>query len=145
MNDQVNYQNNPLHGISLKNLLIEIIDHYSFEILYAYLNINCFKTKPSIESSVKFLKKPTGRGKKSKPFICISLKAPGKQFFLPPRDRIIPVNQTPGEPAILSVPVTTSGHPIIRPNRQKPPAESAEKTGTAGKADPWAKARNSTD
>ena len=46
-----------LHGVSLKQLLTEIVDHYGFEILYAYLNINCFNTKPSIDSSVKFLKK----------------------------------------------------------------------------------------
>src|SRR5690606_40627228 len=57
MSDEINYQNNPLHGVSLKQLLTELVDHYGFEILYAYLNINCFKTKPSIESSVKFLKK----------------------------------------------------------------------------------------
>ena len=53
----INYKNNPLHGLSLVQLLTEIVDHYGFEILYAYLNINCFKNNPSIESSVKFLKK----------------------------------------------------------------------------------------
>jgi len=30
------YKNNPLHGIGLKNLLIEMVDHYGFEILFAY-------------------------------------------------------------------------------------------------------------
>ena len=49
--------NNPLHGVGLKKLLIEMVDHYGFDILFAYLNINCFKTNPSIESSVKFLTK----------------------------------------------------------------------------------------
>ena len=43
--------------LSLKNLLTELVDHYGFEILYAYMNLNCFKTKPSIESSLKFLRK----------------------------------------------------------------------------------------
>ena len=33
---------NPLHGVSLKTLLTEIIDYYGFDILFAYLNINCF-------------------------------------------------------------------------------------------------------
>ena len=57
MSDEINYQNNTLHGLSLKNLLIEIVDHYGFDILFAYLNINCFNNNPSIESAVKFLKK----------------------------------------------------------------------------------------
>lgn len=57
MNDENNYKNNPLHGVSLKTLLNEMVEHYGFEILFAYLNINCFKTNPSIDSSVKFLKK----------------------------------------------------------------------------------------
>ena len=57
MNDEINYTNNPLHGLGLQELLTQIVDHYGFEILYAYLNINCLKTNPSIESSVKFLKK----------------------------------------------------------------------------------------
>jgi len=57
MNDEINYKNNPLHGLGLKSLLTEIVDHYGFEILFAYLNINCFKINPSIDSSVKFLKK----------------------------------------------------------------------------------------
>ena len=57
MNDEINYNSNPLHGVGLKNMLTEVMDHYGFEILFAYLNINCFKEKPSIESSVKFLKK----------------------------------------------------------------------------------------
>ncbi|MCD8523270.1 MAG: VF530 family protein [Saccharospirillaceae bacterium] len=107
MNDQINYQNNPLHGVSLKNLLIEIVDHYGFEILYAYLNINCFKTKPSIESSVKFLKKTDWAREKVEAFYLYQFKslpkASGKQFALPPRDRIIPADQSPGEPAVLSL------------------------------------------
>ena len=57
MNDEINYQSNPLHGVGLKTLLTEIVEHYGFKILNAYLNINCFKTNPSIESSIKFLKK----------------------------------------------------------------------------------------
>lgn len=55
MSNEVDYTNNPLHGLGLKSLLIEIVDHYGFEMLFAYLNINCFKTNPSIASSVKFL------------------------------------------------------------------------------------------
>jgi uncharacterized protein (DUF2132 family) len=47
VNDEINYKANPLLGVNLKNLLTEIVDHYGFEILYAYLNINFFKTNSS--------------------------------------------------------------------------------------------------
>lgn len=107
MNDEVNYQNNPLHGLSLKNLLTELVDHYGFEILYAYLNINCFKTNPSIESSIKFLKKTEWARQKVEVLYLYEYKnlprASSEQFALPPRDRIIPDNQQVGEPAALSL------------------------------------------
>lgn len=107
MNDDVNYKNNPLHGLSLKNLLIELVDHYGFEILYAYLNINCFKTNPSIESSVKFLKKTDWARQKVEVLYLYDYKnlprASSEQFALPPRDRVIPDHQVPGEPALLSL------------------------------------------
>ena len=47
MNDEINYKANPLLGVNLKNLLTEIVDHYGFVILYAYLKINFFKTNSS--------------------------------------------------------------------------------------------------
>jgi len=101
------YKNNPLHGIGLKNLLIEMVDHYGFEILFAYLNIHCFKTNPSVESSVKFLKKTDWAREKVEAFYMYQFKslpkATGAQFNLPPRDRIVPEHQTTGEPAELSL------------------------------------------
>lgn len=107
MSEEINYKNNPLHGVSLKNLLIELVDHYGFEILFAYLNINCFKTKPSIESSVKFLKKTDWAREKVEGFYLYEYKslprASSEQFKLPPRDRIIPDNQQVGEPNQLSL------------------------------------------
>ena len=107
MNSEVNYQNNPLHGLSLKKLLTEIVDHYGFELLYAYLNINCFDKNPSIESSVKFLKKTDWARERVEAFYLYQFKslprASAEQFELPPRDRIIPPDQIPGAPAALSM------------------------------------------
>ena len=107
MNNEINYKNNPLHGVSLKNLLIEIVDHYGFEILFAYLNINCFKINPSIASSVKFLKKTDWAREKVEAFYMYEFKnlprASDEQFLLPPRNRIVPEHQTPGDPAELSL------------------------------------------
>jgi len=106
MNIEINYKNNPLNGVGLKNLLIEIVGHYDFEILFAYLNINCFKTNPSIESSVKFLKKTDWAREKVEAFYLYEFKnlpkASSEQFELPPRKRIIPNDQIPGKPAELS-------------------------------------------
>lgn len=107
MNDEINYKANPLHGVSLKNVLIEMVDHYGFEILFAYLNINCFKTNPSIESSVIFLKKTEWAREKVEAFYLYQLKnlpkASDENYQLPPRDRVVPADQLPGEPAELSL------------------------------------------
>ncbi len=105
--EEINYKNNPLHGLSLKNMLIEIVDYYGFEILFAYLNINCFKTNPSVDSSVKFLKKTDWAREKVEGFYLYQYKnlprVSSEQFTIPPRDRIIPEHQQPGEPAELSL------------------------------------------
>lgn len=50
-------QNNPLHGITLQNLLTELVEYYGWEELSYMVNINCFKKDPSIKSSLKFLRK----------------------------------------------------------------------------------------
>lgn len=106
MSDEINYTNNPLHGLGLQDLLTQLVDHYGFDILYAYLNINCFKTNPSIESSVKFLKKTDWAREKVEVFYLYKYKnlprVSSEQFELPPRKRIIPEGQTPREPAELS-------------------------------------------
>ncbi len=100
------YENNPLHGIGLEQVLTELVDHYSFEILNAYLNLNCFKTNPSIKSSLKFLKKTDWAKDKVEAFYLYQYKnlprADDSQFELPPRDRIVPAHQKPGTPAELS-------------------------------------------
>lgn len=107
MNDEVNFKNNPLHGLGLKSLLEEVVEHYGFEILYAYLNINCFKINPSIASSLKFLKKTDWAREKLEGFYLYQYKnlprPSSEQYAIPPRDRIIPDGQLPGEPAELSL------------------------------------------
>jgi uncharacterized protein (DUF2132 family) len=107
MSDEINYANNPLHGVSLTTVLTELVDHYGFEILNAYLSINCFKTKPSIESSEKFLKKTDWAREKVEVFYLYEYKnlprVSSEQFLLPPRDRIVPDHQKPGLPKELSL------------------------------------------
>lgn len=49
--------NNPLHGITLKTIVEELVDFYGFEELGRKINIRCFTHDPSIKSSLKFLRK----------------------------------------------------------------------------------------
>ncbi len=126
MNDEINYINNPLHGISLKTLLTELVDYYGFDILYAYLNINSFKVNPSIESSLKFLKKTDWAREKVENLYLYDFKnlprASEEQFELSPRDRIVPDGHTPGEPAIL----TLEDAERLREKRERKFAERGE-------------------
>lgn len=107
MNDEINYKNNPLNGVGLKKMVTELSNHYGFDILFAYLNINCFGNNPSVASSVKFLKKTDWAREKVEGFYMYSFKslpkASHQESQLPPRDRIVPDDQTAGEPAVLSL------------------------------------------
>ncbi|HEY5621137.1 MAG TPA: VF530 family protein [Pontiella sp.] len=49
--------NNPLHGITLENLLTQLVDHYGWDELGRRVDIRCFNWEPSIKSSLKFLRK----------------------------------------------------------------------------------------
>ena len=48
---------NPLHGMTLEKILIELVNFYGFEELASLIDINCFKNDPSIKSSLTFLRK----------------------------------------------------------------------------------------
>jgi uncharacterized protein (DUF2132 family) len=48
---------NPLHGITLKTIVEELVTHYGWESLGAQIKIKCFTEKPSINSSLTFLRK----------------------------------------------------------------------------------------
>jgi uncharacterized protein (DUF2132 family) len=51
------HPNNPLHGITLEKLLTQLVDHYGWEELGRNIDIRCFNWEPSIQSSLKFLRK----------------------------------------------------------------------------------------
>lgn len=140
MNNEINYKNNPLHGVGLKDLLLEIVDHYGFEILFAYLNINCFKVNPSIDSSVKFLKKTVWAREKVEVFYLYEFKnlpsASSEQFSLPPRDRVIPEGQVVGEPAELNL--EDAERLRVKREAKSTEWEKGTKHGSDKSADPWA-------
>lgn len=49
--------NNPLHGIKLAEIVETLVEYYGFEELAKRININCFKSNPSVKSSLKFLRR----------------------------------------------------------------------------------------
>lgn len=57
-------QNNPLHGKSLEMILRHLIDHFGWEGLNDRIKINCFYENPSLNSSLKFLRKTPWARKK---------------------------------------------------------------------------------
>jgi len=56
--------NNPLHGVKLATILALLVEVYGWEKLALKININCFKSNPSIKSCLTFLRKtPWARDK----------------------------------------------------------------------------------
>lgn len=54
----------PLHGVTLEQLLTELEAHYGWEELGRRIDIRCFNYDPSVQSSLKFLRKtPWARAK----------------------------------------------------------------------------------
>ncbi|CAH0533566.1 DNA-binding protein [Vibrio stylophorae] len=49
--------NNPLHGLTLEKILTRLFDYYGWEELFERIPVNCFRSEPSIKSSLKFLRK----------------------------------------------------------------------------------------
>jgi uncharacterized protein (DUF2132 family) len=56
--------NDLLHGITLEMIVTKLEHHYGWDGLAQRININCFKSDPSIKSSLKFLRRtPWARDK----------------------------------------------------------------------------------
>ncbi|WP_407640234.1 VF530 family protein [Algoriphagus halophilus] len=49
--------NNPLHGIKLVDMVEHLVNYYGWEELGQRITIRCFTHDPSINSSLKFLRK----------------------------------------------------------------------------------------
>lgn len=49
--------NNPLHAITLEQVVTRLEKRYGWEYLARNININCFKSNPSVKSSLKFLRR----------------------------------------------------------------------------------------
>jgi uncharacterized protein (DUF2132 family) len=56
--------NNPLHGITLEQMLTELIEHLGWAEMGRRISIRCFTHDPSLSSSLRFLRRtPWARAK----------------------------------------------------------------------------------
>jgi uncharacterized protein (DUF2132 family) len=55
--DHASQPNNPLHGVRLVDILDYLVEKYGWKKLGEKISIRCFTHDPSINSSLKFLRK----------------------------------------------------------------------------------------
>jgi len=82
------HKNNPFHGITLKMILEDLVKHYGWKILRERVEIRCFWNDPSINSSLKFLRKTPWARKKIEDLYLEMLKSKEdikkkKELFFP--------------------------------------------------------------
>ncbi len=56
--------NNPLHGVTLEQIVNRLVEHYGWDELGMRIDIRCFNSNPSVKSSLKFLRKTSWARKK---------------------------------------------------------------------------------
>jgi uncharacterized protein (DUF2132 family) len=67
--------NDPLHGKTLEFIVNFLVDYYGWEQLSSHINIKCFTINPSVQSSLKFLRKtPWARKKVEDLYLTIILR-----------------------------------------------------------------------
>ena len=49
--------NNPLHGVTLEQIVKRLAEHYGWSELGKRIDIRCFNSEPSVKSSLTFLRK----------------------------------------------------------------------------------------
>ncbi len=65
-----NKSNDPLHGVTLKNMLEDLVKYYGFPYLAEKIKIKVFAVNPTFNSSLKFLRKtPWAREKIEKLYV----------------------------------------------------------------------------
>ena len=63
----------PLHGVTLQNILEKLISFYGFDTLGEIIKIKCFTENPSLKSSLTFLRKTDWARKKVEELYIVSL------------------------------------------------------------------------
>jgi uncharacterized protein (DUF2132 family) len=158
---QEHHKNHPLNGIKLPDLVQQLVDFYGWEVLAAQININCFKSNPSVDSSVKFLRKTEWARHRLEAFYLYRYRQfplpTEAEHALPPRERAVDIAVGDKPPMVLTVDdgeffddPDSGWAPRNQPRKQnsKPAARrtsSHASTGTrssGGPVDPWSKWRS---
>jgi uncharacterized protein (DUF2132 family) len=50
-------KNNPMHGITLEEVVTSLVEFYGWAALGKQIDIRCFNNEPSVKSSLKFLRR----------------------------------------------------------------------------------------
>jgi len=72
--DDQTQPNNPLHGVRLVDIVEFLQAYYGWEQLGSLINIRCFTHEPSVNSSLKFLRKTNWARKKVEDLYLETLK-----------------------------------------------------------------------
>lgn len=68
--------NNPLHGITLEQIVNSLVEYYGWSELGKRIKIRCFNSDPSVKSSLKFLRKTPWARKKVEVLYITTQKEP---------------------------------------------------------------------
>jgi len=68
---------NPLHGVTLEQIVTSLVDVYGWEVLGERIDINCFQSNPSVKSSLKFLRRTPWARKKVEALYLAAKKCEG--------------------------------------------------------------------
>jgi uncharacterized protein (DUF2132 family) len=72
-------KNNPMHGITLQEIVITLVEWYGWEKLGKWITIKCFNDNPSVKSSLKFLRKTPWARTKVENLYLVTLKKKQKR------------------------------------------------------------------
>jgi len=68
-------KNNPLHGITLEQIVTSLVEQYGWIELGQKINVRCFTNDPSLKSSLKFLRRtPWAREKVEDLYLAVQKK-----------------------------------------------------------------------
>lgn len=69
--------NNPLHGVTLEQIVTRLVEHYGWAELAGRIRINCFSSNPSVKSSLRFLRRtPWARTQVEELYLSTFVKPP---------------------------------------------------------------------
>lgn len=79
MNSPAGQPRNPLHGVTLERMLVELVEGMGWERMSRRVRIACFTSDPSISSSLKFLRRtPWAREKVEALYLELQRRRPSR-------------------------------------------------------------------